>query len=359
MRKLLYILLIATLSLSCERRALTYDYSPTVDVKINADWSYLSDTPTGMTIYCYPESGESPTVLSTNDINTTTVSLGAGVYNILIFNNDPTSFSGTISFEDMESFETASVQSVSSALSSAKFKSSSDVVREPEELAAATYLDLEVTEDAVKESVELKSKGATRSDELIYATINVTPMVVVKTTRVKIRISGIHNFYSASSQIYGMASGYSFFEQASHSDMVTHSLDSWSSTTYDYDYREGEITTYFTSFGLPEQTTLSRSSDYSDWDGLLAIDILLVDLSTTVTNIIELKDKVVTSEDSSKSDNVSLSVSIDIDISSGYGLSDDDDPVVLQDVEPAGGSGSAFNATVDEWSDEEIVDIPL
>ncbi len=358
---ILYILSAMLLLLSCERRELTYDYQPTVAIVVNTDWSDMSTTPSGMSVYCYPEDGSDPIVVITNNISYATVDLPMGVYKILVFNQIPSDF-GTLSFDGLDSYETAAIYSVPSSSTSSISKTGAETVRDPEEVAAATYLDLEVTEDAINESIYARTLS-TKAEDLIYKNIYVTPKVVIKTTRVKIRISGIYNFYSADAQLYGMATGYNFSQEKSHTDMVTHSLQSWTSTTYEEDYREGEISINFTCFGLPGQTASSVVADYADWEGVIDVDILLVDQSTIISESIPLNDKITaTSTDDTKADvdtETTMDVSVDIDISTGYGLDDDDDAVELPDVEPVGGSSSGFDATVDDWGTSEDFDVPV
>ncbi len=353
-----------TLATSCERRELTYGYDPTVAVIISADWSDMDEVPAGMSVYCYPESGESPTVVTTNDITSATVNLRAGTYNILVFNEVPSSY-GTVSFSGLESYETAEINAVSSttlaAMSSSK--NSDDTARDPDEqVAAATYTGFYVSEEIVAQSVEVKSKGDTKAGDIVFLTLDVEPKVVIKTTRVKIRISGIYNLSTADASLYGMAMGYNFSKKQSHDDMVTHSLPEWSSTTYEGDYREGEISASFTCFGLPGQTSSSVAEDYSEWEGQLTVKITLIDLVTEVNEVIPLCDKITTTTgEESKVDDLetNMDVSVDINITSGYGLTDDDDAITLQDVEPATGSGGAFNAMVDDWDEELVEDLEI
>lgn len=347
--------------LSCQRRALTYDYDPTVEIVINADWSDMEGTPTGMSVYCYPEDGGKPTVAIAN-INSKEssirVQLGAGIYNILVFNQIPSDY-GTVGFSGMESYETASINAVSTTSKWAVSKGEDDLVRDPEEVAAATYLDLEVTEEAIREIIEMRSKGETKAEDMIYITIDVAPKVVVKTSRVKIKLDGIHNYRSARATLYGMATGYNFAEQKSYSDKVTHILESWTSTVYEGDFRYGEITAFHTSFGLPGQTTETRGDDFSQWEGELDIDYLLVDNKTIFSESYDLAGHVTLAEElitaSGEGDNqgdVNDPADIYIDLENA--------PLTtLPDVKPEGGAEGGFDATIDDWGDEEIHDIPI
>ncbi len=358
MKKSLYIICISIIALSCERRELTYDYDPTVAVVLNVDWSDLSETPSGMSVYCYPESGETPTLVTRN-INSTsvsvTVNLAAGNYNILVFNQIPSDF-GTVSFDGLTSFETAQVNAASTSSDWAFSKSDSELVRDPEEVAIATYLNLEITEEDVREKLYLDSQDDVIADQVFYKEITVAPQVVIRTTRVKIRLAGIYNFSAVRATLYGMATGYNISDEKSHTDKATHVLESWSSTTFD-DYREGEITAYHTSFGMPGQTTETRSYDYSEWDGQLDIEFLLVDNQTIESASYTLKDVLTLSADeAARSDQVDQD---DIDIYFDIDYNSDDTPITLPDVMPEGGASSGFDATVRDWGDEISYDIPL
>lgn len=353
------------ITLSCERRELTYNYDATAEVIISADWSKMSEKPTGMSVYCYPVSGDKPIVKQTNNINYASLNLPAGIYNILVFNQIPSDY-GTINFSGLESFNTAEINSVATKSNWVKSVAEKNLIRDPEEVAAATYLELEVTEDAIRTNVELKSKGITKSSELINYTVEVTPKVVIKTTRVKIRIDGVKNYRSARATLYGMASGYNFSKQESHTSESTHLMESWSKTIYPEGNDKGEITASFTCFGLPGQTTSTRAEDYSNWDGVIDVDILLVDNKTIISESIELYDKITTTTQESKTDtdiDTNIDTNVDINITTGYNFDLDPDsedkPILLPDVTPEGSTSSGFDATVDDWGDEVVHDIPI
>ncbi|MFI3318975.1 MAG: DUF5119 domain-containing protein [Rikenellaceae bacterium] len=367
MSRVLCALALALAMIACTRRELTYSYQPTVSVAITADWSDMSEAPTGMSIYCYPESGAAPTIVQTNNTAEATVSLAEGVYSILIFNQIPSDY-GTVSFSGMDSFESASIGAISAETLQALKSDSDDTIRDPEEVAAEIYLGLEITADQVMQSIELKSKGTTKTEDLIAASLEFTPQVVLKTTHVKIKVLGVGNFYSATGKLYGMATGYNFSQQRSHDDMCSHLLEEWSSSTTDDSSTEGEISISFDCFGLPGQTSSSVVGDYAEWDGVLDLDITLVDQSTTISESITLGDKLTatssnTSSEASRADDfdteASMDVSVDISITSGYGLSGEDEPISLPDVVPAGSTSGGFDATVAGWGDEQQVDLML
>lgn len=373
------------MALSCERRDLTYGYQPTVSVVVNTDWSAMDEAPSGMSLYFYPTDGGAPTIVQTNNTATATANLAKGIYNVVVFNQVPTDY-GTIAFSGLDSYSTAEVSIVETKSSWATLKSDSDsFAREPEELAVSTYEDFVVTEEAVLESMELRLKNQTKSDIDPYATLSFTPKVVIKTTRVRIRVSGIDNHQSTRATLYGMATGYHFANQASHTTMTTHLLETWTVTTYDDDPTEGELEANFTSFGLPEQSTTTRGVEqWADWEGRLDVEILLVDNETVVSESVALADKLTTEDSDTKSDDIDADINTDIDTDidtdldldfdlmidwgfdsdsdDGSGDDDSSSALVLPDVEPAGSddsSGGGFGASLSDWGEQEIVDLQL
>lgn len=356
MKRLLYILSLSLAVVSCQRRELTYLYDPTCEVVVDVDWSNMSTTPTGMSVYCYPEDGGDAVVAVSNDISSITVNLPQGSYNILVFNQIPTDY-GTVSFSGMDSFETAEVSTVSSDSKWAESKSGVGLVRDPEEIAAATYVGFVVSSEDVATKVEYDSGVATKSGESVTKYISVTPKVIIKNIVVRVRVSGIYNHQSTRATLYGLAGGYNFSQQTSHTTQATHVLEDWTKTVYD-GYSEGELSITFTSFGLPAQSTTTRS--YEDWDGRLDIDILLVDNATITSETVYLNDKVTinSSDDDTKAD-ISADINIDTGFTFDLDSTSDDKPIVLPDVEPVDGSSSGFSAEIDDWGDKVVIDVPI
>lgn len=363
MRRIALLLTLAFALISCVRRELTYSYNPTVEVIVNIDWSDMSVAPTGLSIYCYPETGESPTIkivnLTTEEqaamASSTSINLGVGVYKILVFNQTPSEFS-TIEFSGMSSYESAEVYAASTTSRWYVSRAEESLVVDPAELAAATYHSVEIPQEAVDEVLGLREK-----DEYVdigsYTTIDLTAAVVIKTTRVTVKLNGINNLSSVRATLCGMATGYNFSEQKSHSDYATHLLESWSITKYAEDVTKGEIVAYFTCFGIPDSTTETRVLD-SSWGGTMHLEMLLVDLSTITETDYELYDKTTLMfEDvinkSAEGDSTTEYDDSDVDISV-----DIDDDITLDDVEPQGGSSGGFDASVGNWESEQQVEIP-
>lgn len=377
MRKILYLAVLTLLTTSCVRRELTYEYFPTIDVIINVHWVDMSETPTGMSIYCYPEDGGSPTTKQTNNVSSTSISLGVGKYKVLVFNQIPSEFT-TVDFVGLDSYETAEINAVSTK--STWYESKADdetLVIEPDEIAVATYHDLEISQEEIDAMLDeymiYKSKSKSKGsddyededdvdfDEVFTYNIeiDVYPAVVVRTTRVTVEVDGVNNLGLIRSTLHGMASGYNISEQISHSDYTTHLLETWSISKDASDNTHGSIVTYFNSFGLPETTTTTRTVDES-WGGTLYLEMMLLN-SEVVTSEHLLYDKVTLLTDVDSTTNKSgddeeetyddSDVDISIDI---YG------EVTLPDVEiPEGETGSSggFDVSVGGWDSEEKIEI--
>ncbi len=353
MKKLLYIIAIAIVALatlSCERRELTYDYSPYCEVVLNVDWSNMSEAPTGMTIMAYPQDGGTPTTIQSNTVTSGTLKLPAGVYNILVFNQIPSDF-GTVSFRGMDQWDTAEVYSneTTSNVSWASSKSEATTVREPEDIAVATYTDVEICEDCIEKSTaQYKLTG----ERIVIETIDLKPNIVIKRTLVRVRVDGIGNLLSTRAVLTGMSEGYNFSTQQSTETRASHFFEDWEIVDYDYGEQYGETYAYFASFGIPSTTTSTRATD--DWTGSIYIQMLLVDNET----IIEHAATVTIASNSDVTDTY-VDADIDVDIETNVivevGFSDDEDDSmpVLPDVKPEGSSDSGFSAEVEDWGEEE------
>ncbi len=368
-----YLLLLALVSLSCYRRELTYSYTPTVEVVVEVDWSDMTTTPTGMSVYCYPVEGGSPTIKLTNSVSSTTLTLAEGEYRIMVFNLTPAEFDA-IDFAGLDSYETAEVLAVTTRSSwyTSKADEEEFLASEPEELAIATNHTLNIPAEAIDEVLGLREKDLNGTTVVLpYDTIHVAPQVVVRRTKVYVEVDGIHNFGAARASLTGMATGYDISEQKSHADYATHLLESWTTTIYNTDVTQGNMVTYFVSFGLPETTTATRAIDES-WEGTMHLEVLLRDNSTIDEFDFDLNDKSTIvneddllnrSEDDStargddeeyEEGDANTDVDTSIDISLEVGLS-----IKLTDVDPEDSSSSGgFSPEVSGWEDEVVVQLP-
>lgn len=339
MRALL--LLSILLMVGCEFRPITFNYDSKCNVAFEVDWSEMSESPSGMTIMCYPTSGDNVVVLQTNSTSQTTVSLSQGEYNVVIFNRTIGEFS-SLRFTGLDSFDTFELYTDITESKWAVSKGESELVSTPEEFAVATYLGLTITGDCIEKSQENYASTGTR---LTVDTITTRPQVVVKECKVNVKVEGYENLRSVRATLMGMAGGYRVSSQLSTSTQVTHLLETWSGNYIDSTNNIGEVSATLLCFGLPGTETTTRAD--STWSGELDMQMLLVDNETIIYHTAPLDTTRLTSD----------SDSYDITISSGYSDDENDPTVELPYVEPEGSDDELFDTTIDGWENLITVDI--
>ncbi len=352
-RKLLY-RLIALISmiccLSCERTELVYQYNPYCDITFNTDWSALSEAPSGMSIYCYPQPSGEPVVVRTNSIESATASLPTGEYNVVIFNQDIYDYA-SVGFRNIDSYSTFEIYVSVTTSAWAIARADSELVVDPAEVAVTTIEGIVVTEDQTNESIEMYHKYGERNH---IATYDAEPQKVVKSTGIRIAVEGFEYLGSVKGTISGMSEGFNINTQLSLESEVTHILESWTATELSSDDNFGEITTSHNSFGLPKDTTLTRADSDTegrvddDWTGCLYLCVTLRDNKTVIEKSYTLdQSNFIKSETRGDDGGYELYINLE-----------GDDALVLPEVSAESSEG-AFDANVSVWDYEEVVDLFL
>ncbi len=342
----LYLIIYTMLSAlaACDRRELTYDYHPFCDVQVEVDWSRFSEMPTGMTVIFYPESGEKAVTHTTNSVHHTTVSLREGKYNVLLFNQSPGEF-GSLGFRGLERYETAEVFAQEAASKGWYSKAETEkVAAHPERFAVATLEGFVVTEDMVDAYRKEREQGRTIS----RATVTLTPRDIIADGVVIVHVKGIYNMRSVRGSISGMAEHFLPSAFQTGTDEVTHLLESWKVDRDADNYANGTITTQYTSFGMPGMK-LSRAGENTWKNAYLNISVLLVDNKTVKDYSFFVGNHIELSEETGR---ITLNLELEKNEEGEF-------PIALPDVKPEGGSGSGFNATVDDWGDDVNVEVEL
>lgn len=333
---------------SCDYKELCYDHphNTMARIKIPVDWTeFTKEKPTGMTVMAYPLDGNEPKTVLTNDLRATKLSLEEGQYNILVFNQSTTEF-GSFHFEGMEQYSTAKV--LANPTTSRWYKSRSDedrTISEPEWLAAGRMENLTVTQDMVK------------GDTMVVID-TITPLNVVYTVNVRVHVKGIYNVRSARASLSGMAEGYDLSTGKPSSSSITQLLESWTLTHDEDNPSNGVLSCEITSFGLPaDHRNIPSENEFN-------LSLLLVDNKTQLDYTFEVGDKFVKEEEDDASPggshHHSTSTDIDLPTTAEVELSlavETQVETTLPDVKPEGGSAGGFDATVEDWGDEEHIDI--
>lgn len=325
---------------SCEHKELCYHHPHTAKVSFISDWSeFEKETPTGMTVMVYPQHGGEEIKHLTHDIGNATMDLPVGIYHSIIFNQSESEY-GSVSFRGMENYETAEVYTNGTKSSWYKTRAENErVVTAPEWIGTSRHEGAEVTQEMVDATGEDMLARTNQRNALGIVIAEHTPQNIIYTVSVTVHIKGFHNLRSARASLDGLAEGYFFGSGKYSENTVTQLIENWEKTTDKDDPTKGTITATITCFGLPEGHTATAE------ENLFSLSLLLVDNKTVKDYTFHVGDRFIYDDD-----NASANLNLHLDLTL-------DGP--LPDVEPEGGSSSGFDATVDDWGDEEDVEIEV
>lgn len=311
---------------ACDHKDLCYDHPHAVPARINVDWSrFTQEQPTGMTVMLFPQDGGTPYTSLSNNTAYTDVNVPPDDYCVLVYNQSATEF-GSLTFEGMGSIGSATVRAAT--MGSRWYRTRGDdarLVHQPEWFATDVQQDVV----APMSAIDKYTRAGTRS---VIATL--FPQCVVYTIHVRIHINNIYNLRSARASLDGLADGYLLGLSSPTSDLATELLEEWTVERDADNPANGTIVASITSFGLPAGHMGKADENH------LRLSLLLVDNKTQLDHDFNVGSEFVRDSD------VSLSLTINEHI---------DTP--LPDVKPDGGSQGGFNASVDDWGDEENIDI--
>ncbi len=345
MRAYLYIICMVAAALlsSCRHKELCLMHPHTADVTIVADWSeFDKQTPTGMTVMVYPqEEGGKAVRHQTHDISHADMGLPVGIYNSIVFNQSQPEF-GSVLFRGMDSYETAEVYCNSSKSSWYQTKTDEERLgEEPEWLGTSRHEGAAVTKEMLYATTEATLSAQSRSS-LEFIIAEHTPENIIYTIRVTVHIRGIYNLRSARASLTGLAEGYFLGKGRYSASKITQLIEQWSTTVDKNDPTKGTINAVFTCFGLPDGHTGIPE------DNLLSLSLLLVDNKTIKDYTFEVGDKFIHYDGEEAEVNISLSLELDLELGE-----------TLPDVKPVDGTNSAFDATVNDWGEEENYEIEI
>ncbi len=336
-KSILYIISICLVCIfsACEHKELCYHHPHNARIRIDAEWSqFKKEVPTGMTVMVYPLSGGDEIAHLTNTTTHAYLNLPAGMYHSIVYNQSAPEY-GSVSFRGMDKYETAEVYANATRSSWYKTRGEDEKLgTEPEWIGTDRVEDMEVTDEMVKTTGEHLLDESRSMPDFVIGTHY--PENIIYTVTVTVQVKGIQNYRSARASLDGLAEGYLLGLGKVKDDEVTQLMEEWSKSVDGTDPTKGVITTRLTCFGLPGNHTAQPDENE------LKLSILLVDNKTVVDFPFKVGDKFewVDKED--------LHLRIDL-------VLDD----VLPDVQPEGGSSSGFNATVDDWGDEEDYEVDI
>lgn len=316
---------------SCEHKDLCYHHPHSAAARIDVDWTDFApfETPTGMSVMVYPEDGDEPMTLLSNDITHVDVPLYEGHYRVLAYNQSPSEF-GMCSFENMENFESAMVKATT--YESRWYETRTGMTRvadEPEWLGCDSREEVYVPDSIL-------------SDGQTHVVATLRPQDIVYNVRVNIKAEGSTYVRSVRASLTGLAEGYMLGLLTPTSTTVTQLMESWKRTRVTRTRGEGDsqeeaivdstLSATIKSFGLPTAHKAQAA------DNVLTVTILLVDGKTKLSHDFLVGDLF------KLSDTEPMTYTIDIAWPERI-------PYVRAE------NSSFFDVTVDDWGEESNIDL--
>ena len=354
--------------ISCDRYELEQYYTGKAKVRVNVDWmSHFGERPSGMTIMLAKD-GDAITFSDiTHDVDGYDLDLEPGYYKMLIFNRTSGEY-GSMGFNQMKSFEQAYAYAQQQQRSPDFWDVNTSYMREPEDIGCAvdTFTILPEMVDDRFRFVNWKDKGGDQVD-----TVNIQEVVDPMTTEMYIRVRVIDIKYMASviGNISGMANGFLLTQAWRRPQRGYHLLDNWQCSPITYEDADslksvGYITTTIRTFGLPHGNEMIEQRDSTS--NVLSLCFTLIDdtrhvFRYPVGKMIRYRN---TDTDPSTPSNTrggfyfsKSDVTLELDLIVDAPFYNDDEVPNLPYAQPSG--TGAFDADVEPWGDEEIIDIPM
>jgi len=316
---------------------------PEAAVWLEVDWSHFDkESVTGMSVYCYPRTGESCKLIKTNSISGAVAYLPAGTYDFIVMNQSEREFGG-IEFTGMDSFDTASALLVSEPVSWQKELKS---IYDPEWLVLDRCEGFVVTEQMAEmnpDSCVVTSRG-----DLVASIIPIQPENITYTTKITVNIRNLDKVYSVRGILSSMAGGTGMSDgDVSQFEPLVKAMDEWERRVSE-DVRNGTVSTEFYSFGPAQIEQALRDCE-------LDLSFLLVDSKTVSSFHYEIGQFMEVDEES-RTITIVIGGSDMEPEPAGENCNPRAPLLIPDDVKP-GGTGSSYGVDLRDW--DELVDVEI
>ena len=375
MRTLLTALIVLLALTSCKREPLELYYTGKAQVDIDVDWTTrFTDNPkdiTGMTVIIAKLESDSIIYTDiTNDIfHYEDLELEPGNYKMLIFNEYFNGF-GSMAFGDRKSFDKLFAAAQQQPRTTDFWDVNVSYMKEPEAIGCAvdTFTVLPEMADGEPRFVYYKDYIPTEFEGVHLKEI-IDPMTTEMFIRV--RVLGIKYMQSVIGSISGMANGFLLTQAWRRSEPGVHLLENWKVSDITYENGDtlksvGYVTTTIRTFGLPHGRELDSQRDSTS--NLLSLCFTLIDgtqhvFRYPVGKMIKYRTTEAQSRRAGEKNNDDMSyfaktdVTLELDLIVDAPFYEEEEVPNLPYAQPKG--TGAFDAEVEEWGDDEVVDVPM
>ena len=375
MRTLFTALIVLLALTSCKREPLELYYTGKAQVDIDVDWTTrFTDNPkdiTGMTVIIAKLESDSIIYTDiTNDIfHYEDLELEPGNYKMLIFNEYFNGF-GSMAFGDRKSFDKLFAAAQQQPRTTDFWDVNVSYMKEPEAIGCAvdTFTVLPEMADGEPRFVYYKDYIPTEFEGVQLKEI-IDPMTTEMFIRV--RVLGIKYMQSVIGSISGMANGFLLTQAWRRSEPGVHLLENWKISDVTYENGDtlksvGYVSTTIRTFGLPHGRELDSQRDSTS--NLLSLCFTLIDgtqhvFRYPVGKMIKYRTTEAQSRRAGEKNNDDMSyfaktdVTLELDLIVDAPFYEDEEVPNLPYAQPKG--TGAFDAEVEEWGDDEVVDVPM
>lgn len=368
----------ALLVTSCDQRHLLgvdeQDENRVLALDMDVDWSEFDEKPTGMTVMLYPVEGDGkPLRFLTNNVDHINVRVPLMEYEMLVFNQSVDEFS-SVNFRGMDHYNTAEV-----------------FLPETDDNSNLSRLRTRGGTKALSSSVKIKPQtvgsstqrvGDRAFSKALSSSVKIKPTPNVGGMSICIYCQGLNNVFDVTAKVSGMAKGFMLGEQQVADQSITQILSDWKIQSDGNG--NGSISTTFGTFGISSQVGDSRSGaarrmmraegdevtldPFADDQNILTLSFLLndgssVDFSYDITDRIDDKNAGQHPDpedpDTPETQTPELDVVIGVN-PSGKPEGPDEDENGVPNIPipiPSHGTQGGFNVGVDDWGDENVVNV--
>ena len=375
MRTLFTALIVLLALTSCKREPLELYYTGKAQVDIDVDWTTrFTDNPkdiTGMTVIIAKLESDSIIYTDiTNDIfHYEDLELEPGNYKMLIFNEYFNGF-GSMAFGDRKSFDKLFAAAQQQPRTTDFWDVNVSYMKEPEAIGCAvdTFTVLPEMADGEPRFVYYKDYIPTEFEGVQLKEI-IDPMTTEMFIRV--RVLGIKYMQSVIGSISGMANGFLLTQAWRRSEPGVHLLENWKISDVTYENGDtlksvGYVSTTIRTFGLPHGRELDSQRDSTS--NLLSLCFTLIDgtqhvFRYPVGKMIKYRTTEAQSRRAGEKNNDDMSyfaktdVTLELDLIVDAPFYEEEEVPNLPYAQPKG--TGAFDAEVEEWGDDEVVDVPM
>lgn len=311
------------------RRELDYAYVDYANIGLELNWDKFGKLPPDATVLFYPRNGEKYSMFILPNAGGT-VQLKEGGYSLIVLGQKPDEYD-CVEFEGMDAYETIKV-----VVKPLDKQGDIPIHAMPEKVGVSSMDMFEVTREMVEQTkVRVRDGNKEPVSKLAFS-----PLCLTRASEIELFINNIYNVRSIEGYIGGFTGGVMLHTRGIDNNPVVHYF-----SKPQVEYLPGSLTN--AKVVIPVMTFGPCNGVKSEaQDIVLFLKIILVDKEKTeITVSYEIGDRVENALQTGER------------VMIGDENDPDNKPVEIPDVKPEDNPGGAFKPDVDDWGDEEDVEI--